>query len=70
MKTTFVGVLVIIAILLILGGLAYNAKYELKNPKTVTIEGCEYFKLGVRYSRALTHKGNCSNPIHYKTKAE
>ena len=32
----------------------------------VTIEGCEYFEFGVFNSTPiLTHKGNCSNPIHH-----
>jgi hypothetical protein len=35
--------------------------------KTYTIDGCEY--IGVvtgTNSDILTHKGNCSNPIHYQ----
>ncbi len=35
------------------------------NPTVVTIEGCEYFSLTQYYGYVtLTHKGNCSNPIH------
>ena len=30
----------------------------------VTIEGCEYFKCYAPHSNIITHKGNCSNPIH------
>jgi hypothetical protein len=30
----------------------------------VTIEGCEYLISYYDRSRSITHKGNCSNPIH------
>jgi len=38
---------------------------ELFAGEQVTIEGCEYLKMR-SYSGyfSLTHKGNCSNPIH------
>ena len=29
-----------------------------------TIEGCEYFVNENAYGNSITHKGNCSNPIH------
>ena len=30
----------------------------------VSIEDCEYIKTPNTYGYALTHKGNCNNPIH------
>jgi hypothetical protein len=30
----------------------------------IVIEGCEYFKCFSPHSVIITHKGNCSNPIH------
>ena len=32
--------------------------------KEVVIEGCEYFYKDAESRFGLTHKGNCSNPIH------
>ena len=32
----------------------------------VKIEGCEYFFADYDRSALFTHKGNCTNPIHYK----
>lgn len=37
--------------------------------KEIEIEGCEYFSYRTHNDvRGLTHKGNCNNPIHFKTK--
>lgn len=32
--------------------------------KIVVIEKCEYFVCYAPHSNIITHKGNCSNPIH------
>lgn len=32
--------------------------------QTVTIDGCEYLEASGGHWYALTHKGNCQNPIH------
>lgn len=32
---------------------------------TVRIEGCEYIQWYYDGSAGMSHKGNCSNPIHY-----
>lgn len=34
--------------------------------RIVKIENCEYIYMGLGQSQAITHKGNCNNPIHYK----
>jgi hypothetical protein len=35
------------------------------NPlETCVIDGCEYFTCEVRGGVVVSHKGNCSNPIH------
>jgi len=31
-------------------------------------QGCEYLSTGGNYSQTVTHKGNCSNPIHIYNK--
>lgn len=30
----------------------------------VVIEGCEYFYVESNFMSGITHKGNCSNPMH------
>lgn len=32
--------------------------------KICVIEGCEYFICNTYHGAVITHKGNCSNPIH------
>lgn len=34
------------------------------DPMIVTIDNCEYIQYRVREHDAITHKGNCKNPIH------
>ena len=34
------------------------------DPMIVTIDNCEYIQYHVREHDAITHKGNCKNPIH------
>jgi hypothetical protein len=34
----------------------------------VVIDGCEYLFYGWGNNEKLTHKGNCSNPIHYQNR--
>jgi len=42
-----------------------------ENHTTVMIEGCEYLFMLVKGGyTAVTHKGNCSNPIHVYNKKE
>ncbi len=37
---------------------------NLHNPKIVIIDGCEYIQFRTHNFNAITHKGNCNNPIH------
>jgi hypothetical protein len=37
---------------------------NLDNPKIVIIDGCEYIQFRTHNFNAITHKGNCNNPIH------
>jgi len=32
--------------------------------RIITYDGCQYIQIGSGESQALTHKGNCNNPIH------
>lgn len=34
--------------------------------ETVTIDGCEYIRKAWSENQTLTHKGNCTNPIHWR----
>lgn len=34
--------------------------------EVLKIEGCQYFFWEGAYSTLLTHKGNCTNPIHQR----
>lgn len=49
-----------------------NTEYVIQygdNPlRVVTLDGCEYIYGGTGQSQMITHKGNCSNPIHYENK--
>lgn len=42
----------------------------MSNLEIVKIEGCEYFYGDWSNATVLTHKGNCSNPIHKTLKSE
>lgn len=48
-----------------------NAQETASAHSVVEIDGCEYITVqnslsgGSNYSFALTHKGNCKNPIHH-----
>ncbi len=53
------------------------SKSDIKKPsETIIIEGCEYLVIEngttamSNYSIAITHKGNCSNPIHIYNKVK
>lgn len=37
---------------------------KLYDPKIVIIDGCEYIQFHIHKADAITHKGNCNNPIH------
>lgn len=36
----------------------------------IRMDGCEYFHRKIGYSRELSHKGNCDNPIHIYSSEE
>ena len=65
MKVGVVEVLVVIFVLILFGIVikisSSEAEYETK-----VIDGCEYLERDpfMSYKAAITHKGNCSNPIH------
>jgi len=53
----------------VMGSTQWVKEDAIKKKHTVlTIDGCEYIHSSVSYGQAgglgLTHKGNCSNPIH------
>ncbi len=67
MRMTVVEVFIIICIVALLVLLVFSAKLGLDEAPTTKIDGCEYIVFGYGDARSITHKGNCSNPIHYKT---
>lgn len=66
-----------LAILALAAGSAFfasgcrNAQEKANDNNVVVIDGCEYItvensmRAGNNYSFAITHKGNCKNPIHH-----
>jgi hypothetical protein len=59
-------VLVVIGLIWLTGTIPGHGD-EVKNPPTITIEGCEYIQVRPSYDKSFTHKGNCKNPFHEKT---
>lgn len=43
----------------------YFIKVRITDPNIVIIDGCEYIQYKTYGYHAITHKGNCNNPIHY-----
>jgi PBP1b-binding outer membrane lipoprotein LpoB len=70
MKTTKNVRVAILALALFASG-CRNAQEKASNNNVVEIDGCEYItvensvRVGNNYNFAITHKGNCKNPIHH-----
>jgi hypothetical protein len=56
---------IIIGILVIGGGIAYGIHVRMLNNSIKVIDNCEYIRTYNGHGWNLTHKGNCTNNIHY-----
>ncbi len=63
-KGVLEGLLVVLV--LVLFGIAIKVSSSEAEYETKVIDGCEYLERDpfMSYKAAITHKGNCSNPIH------
>ena len=57
---------IIIGIFVIGGGIAYGIHVRMLNNSIKVIDNCEYIRTYNGHGWNLTHKGNCTNNIHYK----
>jgi hypothetical protein len=57
---------IIIGILVIGVGIAYGIHVRMLNNSIKVIDNCEYIRTYNGHGWNLTHKGNCTNSIHYK----
>ena len=55
-----------IFILVIVGSIAYGVRIANLNNSIKVIDNCEYIRTYNGHGWSLTHKGNCTNSIHYK----
>jgi len=53
-------------VLFIVGAIALGLYIKLTNNTIKVIDGCQYLKNYNGHGWNLTHKGNCTNTIHYK----
>lgn len=56
----------VIVILVIGGGIACGIHIRMVNNSIKVIDNCEYIRTYNGHGWNLTHKGNCTNNIHYK----
>jgi len=56
---------IMFGVLFIIAG-AITGSFFQKEIKSTKIEGCEYLVERALFHRAITHKGNCKNPVHFK----
>lgn len=49
-------------------GLRQKSDDNFKNVTEFTYGGCEYIKVGFGQNAWGSHKGNCTNPIHFENK--
>ncbi len=61
-----IGEGLIVVLVLILFGIAIKVSSSEAEYQTKVIDGCEYLERDpfMSYKAAITHKGNCKNPIH------
>lgn len=53
-------------VFVIIGAIAWGIYIGSKNNTTKVIDGCVYIQTWNGHGFNLTHKGNCTNSIHYK----
>ena len=53
-------------LLVIVGSIAYGVRIVNLNNSIKVIDNCEYIRTYNGHGWNLTHKGNCTNSIHYK----
>ena len=53
-------------VLVIIGAIAWGLYIRSTNNTIKVIDGCQYLKNYNGHGWNLTHKGNCTNTIHYK----
>ncbi len=53
-------------LLVIVGSIAYGVRIVNLNNSIKVIDNCEYIRTYNGHGWNLTHKGNCTNNIHYK----
>jgi hypothetical protein len=53
-------------VLVIVGAIAWSLHIRANNNTTKVIDNCQYIQQYNGHGWNLTHKGNCTNIIHYK----
>jgi hypothetical protein len=53
-------------LLVIVGSIAYGVRIVKLNNSIKVVDNCEYIRTYNGHGWNLTHKGNCTNSIHYK----
>ena len=53
-------------VLVIVGAIAWSLHIRANNNTTKVIDNCQYIQQYNGHGWNLTHKGNCTNFIHYK----
>ena len=61
-NAAFVGMFVLV----IVGAIAWGLYIRSNNNTIKVIDGCQYIRQYNGHGWNLTHKGNCTNTIHYK----
>jgi hypothetical protein len=56
----------VIFVLFIVGAIALGLYIKLADNTIKVIDGCEYIQTYSGHGWNITHKGNCTNIIHYK----
>jgi uncharacterized metal-binding protein len=70
-KNVPLAILVLAIFSIFLASGCRNAQEKANNHSVIVIDGCEYICIenavsgASNYSFAITHKGNCKNPIHH-----
>ena len=52
------------ALALLAGLIGLAIYFSIAKTSVVTIDGCQYIKVDGSYHHTMTHKGDCTNPIH------
>lgn len=67
MKETFISAAIVVPIFAIIAVMIIGSnKRSVQRPSIVVIEGCQYLCWDIYMGyRGYTHKGNCTNAIHW-----